>query len=122
MPADTILTFDLGIAPGELILIGGGARSDLWAQIKADILGMPVFRPRHTEAASLGAAILAATAIGILDDPAAAARDWNPPVETFTPDPQSAAFCQNRRQLFEETYRALQPIYSRLQASPAQPH
>jgi xylulokinase len=38
---------DMGIAPGELAVIGGGAKSDLWAQIKADILGMPV-RPRYT--------------------------------------------------------------------------
>jgi xylulokinase len=40
--------------------IGGGAKDDLWLQMKADVLGRPVERPRVTEAAVLGAAMLAA--------------------------------------------------------------
>ena len=32
--------------------MGGGARSDLWVRIKADILALPVLRPRYTETAS----------------------------------------------------------------------
>jgi xylulokinase len=105
---------DMGIAPEELVVIGGGARSDLWAQIKADILGIPVHRPRHTEAASLGAAILAATAVGLIDDPDAAARAWNPPDRTFTPSPEATPTYRNRRRLFDDLYAALVPIYPRL--------
>jgi len=70
------------------VVIGGGAKSDIWAQIKADILGMPVTRPRYTEAASLGAAILAAAAVGVVTDPVATARTWNPPVRIFTQTPR----------------------------------
>lgn len=106
---------DMGITPGELIVIGGGARSDLWAQIKADILGIPVHRPRYTEAASLGAAILAAASVGLIDDPEAAARAWNPPDRTFTPNPEATPVYRNRRQLFDDLYAALVPIYPRLQ-------
>jgi xylulokinase len=40
--------------------IGGGAKNDLWLQMKADVLGRPVEKPRVTEAAVLGAAMLAA--------------------------------------------------------------
>jgi xylulokinase len=105
---------DLGVIPGELVVIGGGARSDLWAQIKADILGVPVYRPKYTEAASLGAAILAAAAVGLVADPEAAARAWNPPVETFTPDPETSRIYRNRRQLFDDLYAALAPLYGRL--------
>jgi xylulokinase len=105
---------DLGIAPGELVVIGGGARSDLWAQIKADILGFPVYRPRYTEAASLGAAILAATAVGLIADPEATARRWNPPVETFIPNPEATRLYQDRRRLFDDVYTALQPLFPRL--------
>jgi xylulokinase len=105
---------DLGITPGELVVIGGGARSDLWAQIKADILGFPVYRPRYTEAASLGAAILAATAVGLIADPEATARRWNPPVETFTPNPEATRLYQDRRRLFDDVYTALFPLFPRL--------
>jgi xylulokinase len=105
---------EIGITPGELVVIGGGARSDLWAQIKADILGCPVYRPRYTEAASLGAAILAATAVGLITDPEATARKWNPPVETFTPNPEATQIYQDRRRLFDDVYTALVPLFPKL--------
>jgi xylulokinase len=104
----------MGMAPGELLAIGGGARSDLWAQIKADILGIPVHRPRYTEAASLGAAILAAAAVGLVSDAEATARAWNPPVETFVPDAEAAGVYRDRRRLFDDVYNALAPLYPRL--------
>lgn len=111
----------LGVEPGELLLIGGGAKSDIWAQIKADVLGMPVSRPRHTEAASLGAAILAAAAVGLVEDPVATARSWNPPTRTFTPEPSAAAFYRERRRLFDDLYTALLPLYGRLRGTESPP-
>jgi xylulokinase len=105
---------EIGIPPGELVVIGGGARSDLWAQIKADILDCPVYRLRHTEAASLGAAILAAAAVGLIADPESTARKWNPPVETFTPNPEATQIYRDRRRLFDDVYTALLPLYARL--------
>jgi xylulokinase len=107
---------DIGNQAGEVVVIGGGARSDLWAQIKADILGMPVSRLRYTEAASLGAAILAAVAVGLVSDPVTAARAWNPPIKTFPPDPDATRIYRDRRQLFDDLYTALLPIYPRLHA------
>ena len=108
---------DMGVVPGELVVIGGGARSNLWAQIKADILGLPVIRPRYTEAASLGAAILAATAVGLVRDPEATARAWNPPEKLFTPDDEATAFYRERRRLFDDLYAALLPLYDRLRGA-----
>ncbi len=105
---------DIGIAIEELMVIGGGARSDLWGQIKADILGIPVHRPCRTEAASLGAAVLAAAAVGLVADPVAAARAWNPAVDTFTPRPEAARLYRDRRRLFDNVYAALLPLYPRL--------
>jgi len=53
-------------APCALVRsIGGGARSDLWLQIKADVTGLPVERPEAVEAATLGAAMLAAVGAGL---------------------------------------------------------
>lgn len=48
-----------GVEPREVILVGGGANSDAWAQLCADILKLPVARPRAVEAAALGAALQA---------------------------------------------------------------
>jgi xylulokinase len=48
--------------------VGGQARSDVWTQIKADVLNRPVLVPSVVEAAVLGAAILATLGIGAYAD------------------------------------------------------
>ena len=55
----------LGIDTSEFIATGGGAKSDAWLQIKADIFGVPFVRPNVTECGCLGAAILAGIATGV---------------------------------------------------------
>jgi xylulokinase len=104
----------LALWPAEVVGMGGGARSDLWLQIKADTLGLPILRPRHTEAASLGAALLAARSVDLIDDLDATARKWNPIQQTIEPDPQAVKFYEGRRALFEDVYRALTPLFPRL--------
>jgi xylulokinase len=49
-----------GAAPDELLLVGGGARSQVWGQLLADWLDLPIARPAIAEAAARGAAIGAA--------------------------------------------------------------
>jgi xylulokinase len=86
-----------------MLAVGGGARSDVWNQIFADATGREVRVPRQTDAASLGAMLLAARAVGDEPDVEAAARAANPVVRAFTPDPVAAG-----------TYRALYPRYNEL--------
>jgi xylulokinase len=50
----------LGIAVGEVRLVGGAAKNALWRQILADCLGVPVVPMAETESAALGAALQAA--------------------------------------------------------------
>ena len=45
-----------GVGYHELGLVGGGATSDAWAQLCADVFGVPVSRPAIAEAAAAGAA------------------------------------------------------------------
>jgi xylulokinase len=45
-----------GVDPAEITLVGGGAASDGWAQLAADVFGLPVRRDPAPEAAALGAA------------------------------------------------------------------
>lgn len=44
-----------GVVASEITLVGGGASSSGWAQLCADVFGLPVVRPPETEAAALGA-------------------------------------------------------------------
>ena len=50
---------------------GGAAVNDLMMQFQADVLGVPVVRPRVTETTALGAAYLAGLATGFWDKPGA---------------------------------------------------
>ncbi len=51
--------------PRTIVATGGGARSALWLQIKAAVLGATVVRPRGQELACLGASLLAGVGAGI---------------------------------------------------------
>ncbi|WP_025338562.1 xylulokinase [Pseudomonas sp. FGI182] len=53
-----------GLQGSEIRLVGGAAKSPLWRQVLADLLGLPVVCPQQTEAAALGAAIQAAWSLG----------------------------------------------------------
>jgi xylulokinase len=52
----------------EARAIGGGARSSLWNQIKADVLGVPYVRLDRSEFGSWGSAMIAGKAAGLFDD------------------------------------------------------
>jgi xylulokinase len=54
----------LGVDVREVRSTGGGAKSPLWMQIKADVLGVPVITLEQEDTAVLGDAILAAVACG----------------------------------------------------------
>ncbi len=95
----------------EYILMGGGARSRLWCQIVADIHGKPISRARTTEATSLGAAILAATAAGWYADVRQAAAAMTATGQQFEPDASAHAVYER---LFVEVYQRLFPAIREL--------
>ena len=59
---------DLGSPLRELRVDGGAAVMDVLCQFQADLLGIPVRRPRHTETTALGAAFLAGLGVGAWND------------------------------------------------------
>ena len=72
----TAMQKDAACAVTELRADGGAARNDLLMQFQADLLGIPVVRPRVTETTALGAAWLAGLACGIWESPAALEHQW----------------------------------------------
>ena len=75
---------DAGQSVASLRVDGGAVVNDFLMQFQADILNVPVIRPKHVETTALGAGMLAGLATGVWDD-AAALADINPPQRTFEP-------------------------------------
>jgi glycerol kinase len=67
---------DSGIAVTELRVDGGATQNDFLMQFQADLLGVPVVRPKVYETTALGAAYLAGLATGFWANPAVLAGQW----------------------------------------------
>jgi glycerol kinase len=67
---------DSGLALAELRVDGGAAVNNLLLQIQADLLGVPIVRPRCLETTAFGAALLAGLAAGFWASPEDAGRAW----------------------------------------------
>jgi glycerol kinase len=67
---------DSGVNLAELRVDGGAARNNLLMQFQADLLGVPVVRPRVTETTALGVAYLAGLAVGFWQTPEDIAAHW----------------------------------------------
>ena len=87
----------VGVRVESVTSLGGGARSDVWLQMKADALGKPVKRPECVETGLLGAAILAGVGADIFDDVAETARELVRIRDVFEPD-------HSHRALYDEAY------------------
>lgn len=103
-----VLVFEsLGIIPKELKLTGGGARSDLWNQIYADVLGITCVRNEVEEATSLGAAILAASGAGLFPDISKAAESICKIDKKWTPEQTHNEFYNKLYDFSSDLYKDL---------------
>lgn len=85
----------------RIVAVGGGAQGTLWTQIVSDVTGRPQAIPARVIGASLGAAFLAAGAIGPADIDA-----WNPVVETREPRPENIRVYDELYGLYRHLYPA----------------
>ena len=104
-----------GLQVESLRVSGGGARSDLWNQIKADVTGLPTEKMAVLDAGCLGAAMLAAVGVGAFDDPAVASEVMVHPVSTRQPDSGRAAQYEALFDAWRLLYPALCPTFLRLE-------
>ncbi|MBM4044377.1 MAG: hypothetical protein FJ279_04620 [Planctomycetes bacterium] len=101
------LVLELGVPVERVRSMGGGAKSDLWLQMKADALQKPVEVPECTETASLGAAILAGVGAGLfqsLEDGVARASKI---ARRFEPNPKMA-------QTYHDAYKGYLDLFRKL--------
>ena len=103
-----------GISIDVLRAIGGGAKSSLWLQLKADITGIPVAVPAVTEAAGMGAAILGGVATGVFDDPVQAINRHLTIQKVYEPDSSNKALFDERYELYKLIYPIVKGINHKL--------
>jgi xylulokinase len=99
----------LGERVEEVRLVGGAAGSDLTAQIRADVLGLPIRRMPVREASALGAAILAAVGAGLFPKVPRAARAMTGAGEFIYPRAEHRARYDKVFAAFDRASAALRP-------------
>lgn len=99
----------------EARVIGGGSTSQVWNQIKADVLGIPYVRLNRQEFAVLGSAIVAGYAVGVFDDLKATARRFVETTDRIEPRAEYHAFYQPLVNLYASLFDQLRETYAALQ-------
>ena len=102
-----------GIELGELRVMSGGAKSQLWNQIKADVTGLPVNVPEVTETTALGAAFLALVGIGAYGTLTEVSEHIVKIREHIEPDPASSSRYAEAYEQYRQTYFAMLPVFER---------
>ncbi|MFZ0217221.1 MAG: xylulokinase [Candidatus Dormiibacterota bacterium] len=85
--------------------IGGGARSEVWRGLQADVYGLPIHRPVVEEGPAYGAALLAGVAAGVYRDVEEACRVVGVRPEVTAPEPV-------RTQLYDRAFAIYRSLYA----------
>ncbi|MHA2302370.1 MAG: xylulokinase [Candidatus Thorarchaeota archaeon] len=98
---------ELGLPAEEVRVTGGAARSKIWMQIQADVLGIPVIRTEMEEATALGAAILACKGVGIFRSVTEAAEEMVRPLAPLTPRERNKAVYERGFESYRHLYNSI---------------
>ena len=104
----------LGISIGKSRICGGGAKSDLWLHILANVLNVELERVASEQGPGLGGAMLAMVACGAFASVADACRALVRVSGTVRPDPELAARYAARYRQFRQIYPACKDLFPRL--------
>jgi xylulokinase len=101
------ISLSLGGQVERVIAGGGGAESEVWRQIQADVFGLPLQQSLLSEQASVGAALLAGVGAGLYPDLPAACRQTVHYGPVTSPD-------RGRQAHYSEMYARFTQLYPRL--------
>lgn len=99
---------------GDLVVSGGGFRSDLLCEILADSTGQRVVRQEAPEAGARGAAVLALVSAGAASDVAEAADMLKTGLEEFLPNPDNHSIYRRTHDVFKQARQAIQPVWPQM--------
>jgi xylulokinase len=103
-----------GVELTEIRSVGGGTRSVLWNQIKADVLGLPVLLPETSVGAPFGDALLVGMGLGIYPDVSATLRNIVRLRTRYEPDMQAHQRYTKLYGVFRSIYDHLRPDFDQL--------
>ncbi|MGM9532457.1 xylulokinase [Intestinibacter sp.] len=104
----------LGMDIKSTKICGGGAKSDVWVKIIANVLNMDVERIEVEEGPALGAAMLAAVGCGEFEDVKEASDKIVKVVKTVGPDPKLVEKYDIAYEKFKNIYPTLKDLYTKL--------
>lgn len=115
-----VTALDPTFAATEGHVVGGGARSAVWNAIKASVLGVPLHGLEREELTCWGAALVAGTAVGLVDDLAAAATAGTVVARRYPPVPADHAVYQEYEAAYRDAVSAAAAVSRRLAALTAE--
>lgn len=101
---------DAGVTVAPLRATGGGARSSVWLQMKADILNVPVTALFTAEAGATGSAMLVGVATGLFRNLQEAAAAMIREKRTYLPRPEATARYDAVYARYKGVYDAVRPL------------
>jgi xylulokinase len=109
------------LALKRMIVVGGGAKSPLWTQIKADVLGVPhATCANRSDFAPLGSAVIAGHAVGLFPDMAETVRRFTEITQDVQPRAEYTWAYAPYAKFYAELYQRVEPIFDDLTALAAQ--
>jgi len=102
----------------EVRAIGGGSRSDLWNQIKSDVLGLTYARLNREDLTLLGDVLIAGKALGIYKDLAKVAQKFTGEIKRYFPNEKNHKFYKKYVDLYENIFDHVRNIYIDLKEIP----
>ncbi|SDK40210.1 L-xylulokinase [Agrobacterium fabrum] len=112
--AENVVSYVVPQSPKKIRFAGGASKSAVWAQVFADVCGLPVEVPEGEEIGALGAAMCAAVATGHYSDLAFAAQAMCRVERTAEPRPQLRDFYEERYGEFLRLDRRLAGLFDPL--------
>jgi xylulokinase len=105
---------ELGVEVNQIRALGGGARSQLWRQIQADVFGLPVHQTTVDEGPAYGAALLAGVTAGHFKSVSEACSVVRIRPEVAEPNPESAQLYRRYLRIYRDLYPATAAAMARL--------
>ena len=102
----------------EIRVIGGGARSDLWNQIKADVMGIRYVRLERDDYAMLGDVLLAGSVVGVFADPGIEASRFAQASRTWEPDGRRTTHYARYVEIYRGLFDRERDLFETLQKIP----
>jgi len=102
---------DLGVKIEVASMVGGETKSEVWNQIKADIVGIEIRIPEVDDAAALGAALLAGTGVGEYSSLQKAAEETVRMRRTYRPNMENRRLYLEAYRRYGETYNFIEKAY-----------